>query len=722
MATALFNVSRDGTFDYVNITKNLTIPQIIKGTTPIQPAGSVGYQLSDGKLYYSNGTDWIEVCSCNCTEISEIPAGGLTISESGCYIVTKELSYDEAGGLAIYVAPTATDVLIDGGGFTLTLGGTSFGIFTDSCENFTIKNLRIVTPEQSGDSNNYGLYISDANIFRITDVYTSTLFRGIQVFGSKNGYFTRLVQENHGYGINGDDIHSAAIRIYGGSCFTFDECKWTDDSFAAENPWEFGDTDAIAFVGSLDPSPIPVQFGVNFQNCQFVNSNIIGYDVSNFIVDKCNFTMTIPYPYPLLEFLESYDHLSIRDSTFRSYNTSYIQGLVALFDTRGAIIENCTFESTASGIGQAGSPWPVASFPCLINIGGIRNGDSITVRGCQLIGGPAGNRLPPIATPKPSIKKAAANPLKIPAAKTTSSSSKQKKDFINTLIRENRKNALLDKPITRPKITAEIQKLKAEVTDEIVPRALIGIIVSSTAASSAQGVTIDNNTLSHFNSGSIPIPPPDPSYVQWLSEDFGAAILVLGGSGVVIKDNKITDVANGGPDRGPGNGIVLAEEGSYLYWFTVAAVQTTADFVQPNVGDSVSVSVTDTSTILFFISNAADTVYIFNGGYYTLLSIDSSTTITLQNLGGGSNVSPGTTVPSGNILTGVVFIPPCVCCTVTGNIVTNCEGTGIADYNSLGNNRVVNNIAYSNGINYDIPDSGTIVATTSPALAGQNVQ
>ena len=42
--SSMFGVSRDATLDYVNVKKNFTTPPISLDTTPIRPAGSIGYQ------------------------------------------------------------------------------------------------------------------------------------------------------------------------------------------------------------------------------------------------------------------------------------------------------------------------------------------------------------------------------------------------------------------------------------------------------------------------------------------------------------------------------------------------------------------------------------------------------------------------------------------------------------------------------------------------------
>ncbi len=51
-------VIKGGNFDYLTVSKLLTIPHI---TTPVGPAGSIGYQDFDQGIYYSNGDVWLRI-------------------------------------------------------------------------------------------------------------------------------------------------------------------------------------------------------------------------------------------------------------------------------------------------------------------------------------------------------------------------------------------------------------------------------------------------------------------------------------------------------------------------------------------------------------------------------------------------------------------------------------------------------------------------------------
>lgn len=77
-------------------------------------------------------------------------------------------------------------------------------------------------------------------------------------------------------------------------------------------------------------------------------------------------------------------------------------------------------------------------------------------------------------------------------------------------------------------------------------------------------------------------------------------------------------------------------------------VFTTANFVQPNIGSSVSVAVTSTAGM------AADLdLFIQGGGYYQVVSVSDSTDVVVQNLGtSGINVNPGLTVTNGAVVQG----------------------------------------------------------------------
>lgn len=74
-----------------------------------------------------------------------------------------------------------------------------------------------------------------------------------------------------------------------------------------------------------------------------------------------------------------------------------------------------------------------------------------------------------------------------------------------------------------------------------------------------------------------------------------------------------------------------------------AVTKTTASFSQPLVGSSVAVAVVSTASL-----SVGQTVYVANGGYYTVASIFSANSVTLTNLGSPGNAGPGATIVVGS--------------------------------------------------------------------------
>jgi len=74
---------------------------------------------------------------------------------------------------------------------------------------------------------------------------------------------------------------------------------------------------------------------------------------------------------------------------------------------------------------------------------------------------------------------------------------------------------------------------------------------------------------------------------------------------------------------------------------TNAFTTLTADFTQPNVGDSATVSVADSSWVA-----TREILFVENGGYYQVDSVPDAFSITLINLGYTGNAAPTTNIPS----------------------------------------------------------------------------
>jgi hypothetical protein len=75
---------------------------------------------------------------------------------------------------------------------------------------------------------------------------------------------------------------------------------------------------------------------------------------------------------------------------------------------------------------------------------------------------------------------------------------------------------------------------------------------------------------------------------------------------------------------------------------------TTAQFTQPNVGNTVTISVSSTLQLSNQGFGIGQVLFIENGGYYEVTAVPSLTTITVENLGYTGNAAPAATVASGS--------------------------------------------------------------------------
>jgi hypothetical protein len=74
---------------------------------------------------------------------------------------------------------------------------------------------------------------------------------------------------------------------------------------------------------------------------------------------------------------------------------------------------------------------------------------------------------------------------------------------------------------------------------------------------------------------------------------------------------------------------------------TNAFTFTSASFVQPSVNSNVTITVINTSWI-----SVGQILYIENGGYYSVVSVPGTSSLTIKNLGYAGNASPSSTIPS----------------------------------------------------------------------------
>lgn len=616
-----------------------------------------------------------------CILISSIPPGGYLIVIPGCYKVVAELSFMEVGGTAFKFQ--TGDASLDLGNFTVVVGPETNGISATGVNNLIITNGTILSSEPG--TSNIGISLTTVDNFRIENVHTDSELTGIQLLGCINGRFTGLLQENHGF----DPSSLAFLSL--GVCrnISFDNCKWNENVFVVGSP-EFITTSAIVLVG-------PSQ-NFRFTKCQLYNSDITPISIEGFYMTST--TVDFQQPLNSNEMLTVVDchGLDIQKSSFICRNADpHFSGLNFISGTN-MLLKDCLIEDNASSFAPDTA---VQEFPtALIHIGssvgnvvfgGIGFGfvDNMTILNCTLNGGTAAvpSFVPPSSNPTSRV------------------------------------------PNRNPRLESILKvKTAPAVPATVVTRAFHAIYVLP----GCTAIRIENVNASHFNSGDLPISPQIPGTIGYAAPVLGGAIRVDGSDGVEIVNCNVTDVADGPGALNTGSGIVLG--GEYVFigvFFTI----TTAPFIQPALGNTVTISVADTLSLV-----VGRGINISGGGFYAIVSVNSTTSVTIFNSGAPGNLPPGTVISSGANVNNAILVPATTNCTVNGCVVTNCSGDGILNQgngNIVLNNRVANNEKFgienqgsgnnisdnqasNNATNYS-PGIPAIVTQGMVAVAGQNV-
>jgi hypothetical protein len=160
------------------------------------------------------------------------------------------------------------------------------------------------------------------------------------------------------------------------------------------------------------------------------------------------------------------------------------------------------------------------------------------------------------------------------------------------------------------------------------------------ASNAASGTTIPSGTAVGIAPVNVLQAYPDPSIIEVTthkdqingyaglnaSKLLAATEVPIDGTTIAISGGKLTVVGGGGGAAGQN-----------------AYTTTSASFVVPAVGATVSVSVVATA----WMGGTGYVVFITGAGYYAVSSITDATHAVLTNAGGASNAIAGTTVPSG---------------------------------------------------------------------------
>ena len=186
--------NKTASFDYLGVNSSLTLPIIVLGVTPVPPAGSLGYQLSDQQVYYSNGTEWIQVgghkYDLELTDAKNVPS------------LSSEPSISATGDLYVFLAnnpgdPTAQRYVNTDGVLTLAAELPVDNDFPNGWDgyassDFTLFSLVDATFDVTPDNGRLRLFDANFNLiisktFSVGDAAINGLFTG-GFFSSDNKY------------------------------------------------------------------------------------------------------------------------------------------------------------------------------------------------------------------------------------------------------------------------------------------------------------------------------------------------------------------------------------------------------------------------------------------------------------------------------------------------------------------------------------------------------
>ena len=718
---------------------------------------------STNEIVKQINTNVEQLLANSCTVIDSIPPGGYFITVPGCYRFGKDLTFDESGPAPHAITISTPDVIIDGGGHSLTIGvDVHAGIFWSGVDNIILRNMTVQASSLSLNDANRAIEIIDSNNVLFENVRTSLTYTGIEIFGCYDFRFVRVVQDNHRSGqtpVPGGHVESTALAIgpsptadvgINSAQFIFYQCQWRDNMLVqGDDPTNFTGNDGILLTFNFDVD-YPTGDGASFIECQFTDTNIAFQGWRNVLFDKCIMSQVTRQFLPQIECNFTNENISLRNCHLTGLDPIYATDLIAAYSVNGMLVENCLLEFPASGQNVDPTvPWPqwnssTIRISAAITGGapfggaslGTQFGSDVTVRGCMIRGGPpSGNPTPP--------------PIAIPEKQKVAILSERQREVafsrknINLLKEQKSKSAIevserkqKDSPEATKKILQKAFKVLRESRNRrrIEAQKSVNVVSPNQAGQGfhaiyveefAQNVLIEDNTIAHYNSATQPVLPRNPNQGVYSSYWPGGAIRVDGASGVTVRRNQVTDCFIGPNQIGTADGIVFG--GNYAF-AGLAIDVTLADYVQPAVGSNVSIS-TITSEGGFDFFYPGETIYIQGGGYYNIVSIDSPTSLTATNLGIPDSISqgtpgnspPGTVVPAGSFLAVAAIVMASVGCLAQDNVVTNCQGIGIRDDAPVGNNRVLYNKSFNNIIPYQIPDTATIVVPGAPSVAGENI-
>jgi hypothetical protein len=515
-----------------------TILQILQTLVPIINSINTNVQAIL-TLVQNINTNVNTLISLACTPISTVP---FVISKPGCYKIINELAFTDPGNA---ITITTSDVILDGGNFTLTLtGSTTVGVSSSGNNNIIIKNFNITSSSTDPAVNtaNRAITINFADNVLLDRVHTSFTNRGGSMGATSNVVVKDCIFDSH---LNDTNRISTGLIFLAGAR----NILVKDSKFFNINTLEDVGIGLYlqAFNASVD--------NVRVTSCQFSDALFFAasFDESSVIqgvvLEDSIFTITNPdYRGWSVVFISEAGNLrvqgiTIKNVTISNPKSSNFYEPILLVGVSGFLIEDCNISANSVGNFIDRGIINVALIHLGYTITGILDTEDIldaqvengTIYKCNLSGG---NTL------------------------------QDNHQNVGIYIEAFTANVVIDKVnISQTGLgnvaPSSLEQIKKKKTLKIMTINGEEDFIRKTTGINKNLVKMEKLLSKYKISPNLKVPPPIP-------DQRAAAILVDGGSNIIIKDSVIISAGSGVPGTLPGHGIVFS---GLLQFQTVPALQ-----------------------------------------------------------------------------------------------------------------------------------------------------
>jgi parallel beta-helix repeat protein len=311
---------------------------ISASTTTLSAAISSGTAMLSSDISSSTGTIITEITSkLPCTAPVPITIVPFTITASGEYCLTGNMTYTGVGGAAITVLG-ASDVIIELNGFNITVTDpTASGILIQNSTNVTVRNDNIILPivVLNPAATNGGIQVLNSSGVTLDSIFTVNGQNGIVVNASGN---VDIINSSMSVAAN------AGVNIISSTEVVVERTTLSGNNFGI----------LFSASGNANCRIIDTQIPTS------LSQDVLANQVGNLIIDRCIFghlgtstpanlvqlgnVSTVPATTSLVT------NASIRNSLFLTLPTDlFVEGLV-LTNVSGALVEDClisVFNSSA---------------------------------------------------------------------------------------------------------------------------------------------------------------------------------------------------------------------------------------------------------------------------------------------------------------------------------------------------------------------------------------